>query len=90
MLLPIKIELVSGYRMELLYRDLRRPQTSILMDGGKTWRRDGRIGMYDEEKPKGSFKKYLIPKELFTEIDEVTKEVIEFAEEEFPDHSWGD
>jgi len=77
-----KDRISSGYRMEYFYRDLRR-QTGYLMDGEKP---EGGEWNYDEENRKKLPKNISIPDRAITEIDEVTKEVIEFVEEEFPDH----
>jgi len=77
-----KKNIAPGYRMEYFYRDMRR-MTGFLMNGSDP---EGGEWNYDEDNRKKFPKDIQFPEHPSTEIDEITREVIEMVEDYFPDH----
>ena len=77
-----KEKISPGYRMEYFYRDIRR-MTGYLMDGEKP---EGGEWNYDDENRKKLPENITTPEWSSTEIDTVTKEVIDLVEHSFSNH----
>jgi len=72
----------SGYRMEYFYREMRR-KTGYLMRGDEP---EGGEWNYDEQNRESLPEGYQVPKIPVYDPDEITMEVINLVEEEYPDH----
>ena len=77
-----KDKIEPGYRMEYFYREMRK-QTGYLMDGDNP---EGGGWNYDEQNRESLPKDHPLPEIPTVEPDEITKEVIRFVQEQFPDH----
>lgn len=72
----------NGYRLEYFYRELRK-QTGYLMQSNKP---EGGKWNYDYANRKSVPNNYTEPEPFEVQVDEITKEVIDFVKEQFPKH----
>jgi deoxyribodipyrimidine photolyase-related protein len=77
-----KKKVADGWVMEYFYLEMRR-KTGYLMNGDQP---EGGEWNYDEENREKLPKGHPVPEIAETEVDEVTREVIDMVEEWFPDH----
>ena len=77
-----KAKVADGWVMEYFYREMRR-KTGYLMNGDQP---EGGEWNYDEENREKLPEDHPIPEIAETEVDEITREVIDMVEAWFPDH----